>query len=592
MQPILSGRNSSLLKYIFIGSFFAAFYLYFLISNKFQLYYLEQTQLFRFSGDYFHTFTKKPGDLIFYLGEFLIQFFVNPAFSAFIITLLVGGVGSSSYLIFRKVGIKSLLISLLPVVFLVVLHSSYLYKVAFTVGILLVLSFVYGYLQIKGKTLRYMYGLSGWMLLYYLGGALALYASLFIVLAELLYFSDETKWTAIISIFLVSIAVPYVSVKYFFFDPFIDAWLYPMPLLGTTCAPLFIALLAFFLVVYSAILAYRKIYKRKPITITVNYKSIIAACLVVAGAVIAIKIKAYDPKTEIILGMDHYVQTGEWNKALNLSKKYAGVNQLVLYYTNLALYKTGQMGDRMFNYPQRGIKGLQLEWARDEVTPFFGGEIFYHLNYINEANRWAFESMVAKGLNPRSLKRLVLTNLVNGQYKVATKYLDLLDETIYYKGWAKKYRAYVADPDKIHQDSELAQKRHFLVKNDFISLNLGLNELLREHPDNRMAFEYLMATFLLNKDIKSFADNIYRLKDMGYKEIPVNYEEALLFCMAYFKKDLVPEGLRIRNATIQRKDQYISNIAQAGGDRNSAARKLYPQFGNTAWFYLHFADQN
>jgi hypothetical protein len=290
--------------------------------------------------------------------------------------------------------------------------------------------------------------------------------------------------------------------------------------------------------------------------------------------------------------MDHYVQTEEWNKVLKLSQRYQGVNQLVLYYTNLALYKTGQMGNHMFDYPQRGVKGLQLEWTRDEVTPFFGGEIFYHLNYINEANRWAFESMVAKGLNPRSLKRLVLTNLINGQYKVAIKYLDLLDETMFYNDWSKKYRTYANNPSQIDQDAELAQKRKFLVKNDFISLNLGLNELLHEHPDNRMAFEYLMTTFLLNKDIKSFADNIYRLKELGYKEIPVNFEEALLFCMAYFKKDLVPEGFQIRSSTVQRKNEYIVQIAQSGGDRNQVARKLYPQYGNTAWFYLHFADQN
>jgi len=591
MRLFLSGRSSSLLRYVFAGGCFVAYCLYFLLFNKFHLYYLEQTQLFRLSTDYFHTFTKKPGDLIFYLGEFLTQFFVNPALGVLIVTLLAALVCFFLYLIIRKVGFKSILVSVLPVVLIAALHSSHLYKAALTLGVILVLGFVYSYLLISKSALRYIYGILGWILLYYFCGSLALYAAVFLVAAEMLYFTDAKKWIAIASLLTISAIVPYLGAKFFFIIPFKDAWLYPLPFWGVTRTLLFGALMALLLIIFLATLVYRK-FSPKQVEVPVNIMSILAACILVIGGVVFIKFKAYDPKTEIFLGMDHYVQTGEWNKVLKLSEKYRGVNQLVLYYTNLALYKTGQMGDRMFDYPQRGVKGLQLEWTRDEVTPFFGGEIFYHLNYINEANRWAFESMVAKGLNPRSLKRLVLTNLINGQYKVAVKYLDLLDETMYYKSWSNKYRAYVDDPSKIDQDAELAQKRHFLVKNDFISLNLGLNELLKEHPDNRMAFEYLMATFLLNKDIKNFADNIYRLKELGYKEIPINYEEALLFCMAYFKKDLVPEGFRVRSSTVQRKNEYIAQIAQSGGDRNQAARKLYPQFGNTAWFYLHFGDQN
>lgn len=591
MLRFLSGRNSSLSTYIFIGVSFISVFFYFLLFNKFHLFYLEQIQLFQFSFDYFQSFTKKPGDLVFYFGEFLTQFFINPFASAFLTSVLIASVCFLLYFLFKKVGFKSVLLSFLPSVFLTALHSNHLYKIGLTVGIVLALLYIYGYLQIRKTNFRYIYGLTGWLVLFYLAGTLALYSSIFIILAEVFYYSGKARWIPAIVLLFLSVSVPYFGVKYLFYEPFNEVWFYPLPMTATY-STLIKTMLGLLVVVYLSILVIRKYRKSESFEVPVNYKTMILACILVCGAVFFIKVKAYDPKTELFLGMDHYVQTEEWNKVLKLSQRYEGVNQLVLYYTNLALYKTGQMGNHMFDYPQRGVKGLQLEWNRDEVTPFFGGEIFYHLNYINEANRWAFESMVAKGLNPRSLKRLVLTNLVNGQYKVATKYLDLLDETIYYKGWAKKYRAYVADPAKIDQDSELAQKRHFLVKNDFISLNLGLNELLREHPDNRMAFEYLMATFLLSKDIKSFADNIYRLKDLGYKEIPVNYEEALLFCMAYFKKDLVPEGFRMRNSTIQRKDQYISNIAQAGGDRNSAARNLYPQFGNTAWFYLHFADQN
>lgn len=592
MQRFLSEKIAYRLRWIFLCILFLAFYFYFFTFNKFHLFYVEQTQLFRFSGDYFRSFLERPGEFIFYLGEFLSQFFVVQYLAAGIVTLLAVSIYFLTQLILKKLGIDALVLSFIPVLFIADLQSNHLFKIGLIVGIILALSFGYLYLRLTNNFYRYIIGGITWLLLYHLSGSFALFASILIILFELFYFNSKKRWIVILGIVLFSIGVPYLGWKFFYLIPFQNAWLYPLPFWGVSRMPLFGALLLYFPVVILILSIYKQIRKKEVWIVPWNYASILAASVIIIAGIVVVKIKAYDPKIEIFLGMDHYVQAEDWNKVIGLSKKYPGTNQLVLYYTNMALYKTGQFSTRMFDFPQRGINGLRLEWTRDEVTPFFGGEIFYHLNYINEAYRWAFESMVAKGLNPRSLKRLVQTSLINGQYEVAAKYLNILDQTLFYKDWATKYKSYVLDPTKISQDKELAEKRLFIAKNDFISYDLGLPELLKEHPENKMAFEYLMAVFLLNKDITSFAANIYRLKELGYHEIPVNYEEALLFCMTYFKKDLVPEGFSIRPATIQRKNEYIAQISRCGGNRDRAARELYKQFGNTCWYYLHFAEQN
>ncbi|MDD2306435.1 MAG: DUF6057 family protein [Prolixibacteraceae bacterium] len=591
MPRFLTEKIADRLRWIFLCILFLAFYFYFFSFNKFHLFYVEQTQLFRFSGDYFRPFLEKPGELVFYLGEFLSQFFVNPYLAAGIVTLLAVATYFLTHFIFEKLGINALVLSFIPVLFIAGFQSNHLFKIGLIVGVILALSFSYLYLRLTINLYRYIIGSVAWLLLYVLSGSFALFASVLIVLFELFYFNSKKKWIVILAIVLLSIGIPYLGWKFYYLIPFADAWFYPLPFWGVSRMPLFAALLLYFPVVVLVLSGYRQIRKKEALIIPWNYASILAGSAIIIAGIFVVKTKAYDPKIEIFLGMDHYVQAEDWNKVISLSKKYQGTNQLVMYYTNLALYKTGQFSTRMFDFPQRGIDGLRLEWTRDEVTPFFGGEIFYHLNYVNEAYRWAFESMVAKGLNPRSLKRLVQTSLINGQYEVASKYLNVLDQTLFYKDWATKYRTYVLDPAKISQNKELAEKMKFLAKNDFISYDLGLPLLLKEHPENKMAFEYLMAVFLLNKDITSFAANIYRLKELGYREIPVNYEEALLFCMTYFKRDLVPEGFSIRQATIQRKNEYIAQISRCGGDRDRAAKELYKQFGNTCWYYLHFAGQ-
>ncbi len=52
--------------------------------------------------------------------------------------------------------------------------------------------------------------------------------------------------------------------------------------------------------------------------------------------------RAYNKMADMMLGIDHYAQQAEWNKVLKISDRYPGYNTLVIYYTNLALYKTGK----------------------------------------------------------------------------------------------------------------------------------------------------------------------------------------------------------------------------------------------------------
>jgi hypothetical protein len=303
---------------------------------------------------------------------------------------------------------------------------------------------------------------------------------------------------------------------------------------------------------------------------------------------------AYDRNNELFLNIDNHYQSSSWKKILVLSNQYPGQNQLVMYYTNLALYKNGEMADRMFAFRQSGHSGLWLEWKRNVTAPFFGGEVFYQLGFTNEAFRWAFEAMEVKGLNPRSLKRLVNTSLINRHYEIAGKYLNFLDQTLFYRAWAKVQRQLISDTILIQEQEELVEKRNLLLTKDFITdintSNIGLDRLLIAHPDNRMAFEYLMASFLLTKNLEAFADNIYRLKYLGYKKIPKHYEEALILYMGLTKKDVVPAGYRISNATRDNFHEYARTFAANRYSMDKAARALSGEFGNTFWYYMQFTE--
>lgn len=80
MQRFLPEKIAYRLRWTILFALFLGFYVYFFVFNKYHLFYLEQTQLFQFSADYFYSFLGKPGEFIFYPGEFLGQFFIFQAF--------------------------------------------------------------------------------------------------------------------------------------------------------------------------------------------------------------------------------------------------------------------------------------------------------------------------------------------------------------------------------------------------------------------------------------------------------------------------------------------------------------------------------
>ncbi len=350
---------------------------------------------------------------------------------------------------------------------------------------------------------------------------------------------------------------------------------------------------------FIAFSGFRNIFSKKDYLPEWNWKTVPAGIIVICSLSFYVFRYVYDVKTEMLFKIDHFVQKGDWKKVLDNSFAYPGTNQLALYYGNMAIYKTGQMGDKMFHLPQMGIHGLWLEWKRNEITPFFGGELYYQLGYISEAYRWAFESMEAMGENPRSLKRLVITSLITGDTSLARHYINILDETLFYRKWAHHYQNLLDNPELMIHDKEIMEKRHFNLQTDiFADINsndIGLLQLLKDHPDNKMAFEYYMAEALLNRNIDSFVSQIGRLRELGYSRIPVHYEEAMLVYMSHTEKDIVPEGYALSRETIGRLSGYLDIINTYGGNRKKASQMLYPEYGGTYWYYLNFInlpDQN
>ncbi|MBQ5434825.1 MAG: hypothetical protein IIT50_02150, partial [Bacteroidales bacterium] len=314
--------------------------------------------------------------------------------------------------------------------------------------------------------------------------------------------------------------------------------------------------------------------------------------VVLAAAGTFATLRVADPVKEEWMRYDFMVRMQMWNRILQQADRKNPDNPKTVSCLNLALAKTGRLADSQFSYFQNGPEGLIPGFQGDFTNPVSTGEIFWHLGMVNTAQRYAFEaqeSIPDFQKSARFYRRLAETNLVNGDTLVAMKYLKVLEHTTFYRSWARETAALVADGTLFEKRPELAQVREFRLKeHDFFFSDTEMDSMLGvlqvEHPENRMALDYLLSWCLLRKDLNRFAEC---LQMVDTKPLPQTYQEALLLLWVFTHQDFngLPESIAPVN--VQRINRFM---ADANSGKSEVVMKA--AYGNTYWFYFIFRYLN
>jgi len=104
-----------------------------------------------------------------------------------------------------------------------------------------------------------------------------------------------------------------------------------------------------------------------------------------------------------------------------------------------------------------------------------------------------------------------------------------------------------------------------------------------------MAFEYLMGYYLMTRQVDKVVENLGRLDDFGYPEIPVHYEEAI-FLHAFNTGDDIELGWRsVRPDTRQRFEAFARLMSDANQPRQQEALlKLAQEHPGSYFIYYSF----
>ena len=337
----------------------------------------------------------------------------------------------------------------------------------------------------------------------------------------------------------------------------------------------------------------------KPIKTSISkFKKIFTAALPTILVIAAVFASAdYTARNKKLV--DYYSYHQNWNKLLaqieTLSEKNYDI--LICHDVNRALYHKDQLTSNMFDYPQRyeslllnnkeGFTGGIL-WL---VYPKLGN-IYYELADINQAEHYTSEALELLGYYPHGLKQLALINIIKQQYSTARVYLNALSKDPLYRKWAEKYLDKLNSPQLFKLDKNIMEKRNLWVGKDQDMTNrYAPQELFVANPENKMAFEYMMAFCLLTGQHTPVANSIKYLDKLDYPKgyIPKIYEQAILFYtqMTGQKANLATRKISAESLkTFQRFSQKAS--ATSNMTTQQASEALGNDFKNTYYYYYHF----
>jgi len=260
----------------------------------------------------------------------------------------------------------------------------------------------------------------------------------------------------------------------------------------------------------------------------------------------------------------------------------------------LALGQTDQLSTRLFSFnPQ--LTDFFIPYERHGMAPFIANEPYFYLGLINFSKMLAMESIDSTPdavIPVRAVKRYVETCIVTGQYDVAAKFLGYLQKTSFYKNWANDASTYLNNEEKINAHPLWGKLRTNQVKEEFYfqfeQSDLALIYLLRSNPKNRMAYEYLMSSFLLQKDFDQFLKFLPMSHLMNYANTPFVYQEALVYIKTLLHE--WPEALDQYKISddVRKRIELYADAFKNGGSKD--VRLMKQSFGNTYWYYVHFSE--
>jgi hypothetical protein len=324
--------------------------------------------------------------------------------------------------------------------------------------------------------------------------------------------------------------------------------------------------------------------RRRKMPVVVQWSVLLA---VTAGIIFF----TFDRMEKSRLRIYYYGYNRKWPELLRQARgiPVEEYNLSLIHFINRALLHTGNLGDEMFSYPQTS-RGLIIRSQGN--TRFVHIGLHFELGLLNDAEQLAHETLEVCGSHPMTLKQLALINIAKGQPDTARVFLNALSKDLIFGRWARDCLKRLETDPLLSEDDRISQIRTFVATTEPQELasvfNWQLQQLLRHNRKNKLAYDYLMADHLMNKQLDGFVMHIQYLDDFDYADIPRHYQEAILIYTAETKKHVTIGNHKIAREIQQRFENFRHLTYANRNEPTTKLKVLLKDYSDTYYYYYLF----
>jgi len=335
--------------------------------------------------------------------------------------------------------------------------------------------------------------------------------------------------------------------------------------------------------------------------------------ILVLGMAWGVGLISIDKSKKALLEIDYCADNQQWDELLVKARKLRVYTQYANHDINLALYHTGRLPNEMFTFWQHYSILLDQEQVRGDAVGRVSKpcDLLLELGRVNEAEHNALE-LLENYPTGRTLKRLALIKIIKNDMEAARLFLHVLRKDPLWGHWAEDYLRRLDSGENFSEDGTIQEIRKRMLAQDDLSKVCTITgngpmmnyyemliDLLKQNPENKMAFEYLMAIYLLDGNLQAVVDLLPYGDRFHYPALPTSYEEAALLYATGHQKELRIEssGLFFRNykisTTTEDKFKLLRSILkQSGGSLKNAAPEISRDLKNTYFEYYLIQHRN
>lgn len=286
----------------------------------------------------------------------------------------------------------------------------------------------------------------------------------------------------------------------------------------------------------------------------------------------------------------------KWTELLSEAQVFPNqcYDRYICFYVNRALYHTGQLSQKMFSFPQQPkalLLHTNIRYGGKERVRHYSAlcDLSYEFGHINKSEDLCYEAMTMSSYSPWILKRLALIYIVKEQPEAAVTCLWKLRKDYLYRDWAIKWLEQLEKDPMMLKNLEIQYIRSVMPQSDSIQETITARDffqpLFNRNRNNRMAYEYLTAMYLLTNDLDSFISVFSQLNDLCGPEIPMHHQEAILLYSKMSNKPISIWRGKLSRVNIVRFNRFFKTYEQYRNDLNAAAQVLAKDFENTYYYY-------